>query len=69
MVNSLLLATLKKDLTVSSQLFDVWNWQGKVGRTRYLISGLLLLAIKHNLDRLVAALYGYPLENSQLLGF
>jgi len=45
---------------VSSQLFDVWNWQGKVGRTRYLISGLLLLAIKHNLDRLVAALYGYP---------
>ena len=45
---------------MSSQLFDVWNWQGKVGRTRYLISGLLLLAIKHNLDRLVAALYGYP---------
>jgi len=45
---------------VSSQLFDVWNWQGKVGRTRYLISGLLLLGIKHNLDRLVAALYGYP---------
>jgi uncharacterized membrane protein YhaH (DUF805 family) len=45
---------------LSSQLFDVWNWQGKVGRTRYLISGLLLLAIKHNLDRLVAALYGYP---------
>jgi uncharacterized membrane protein YhaH (DUF805 family) len=45
---------------VSSQLSDVWNWQGKVGRTRYLISGLLLLGIKHNLDRLVAALYGYP---------
>jgi len=45
---------------VSSQLFDVWNWQGKVGRTRYLISGLLLLGIKHNLDRLVAALCGYP---------
>ena len=45
---------------MSSQLFDVWNWQGKVGRTRYLISGLLLLGIKHNLDRLVAALYGYP---------
>ena len=45
---------------MSSPLVDVWNWQGKIGRTRYLISGLLLLAVKHNLDRLVAALYGYP---------
>lgn len=45
---------------MSSRLFDVWNWQGRIGRARYLATGLFLLAIKHNLDRILAASYGYP---------
>jgi hypothetical protein len=39
---------------------DFWSWQGRVGRARYLATGVILLAIKHNLDRVVAATYGYP---------
>jgi uncharacterized membrane protein YhaH (DUF805 family) len=39
---------------------DFWSWQGRVGRARYLATGVLLLAIKHNIDRVVAATYGYP---------
>ena len=39
---------------------DFWSWQGRVGRARYLVTGVILLAIKHNIDRVVAATYGYP---------
>ncbi len=39
--------------------FDVFNWEGTICRTRYLVTGLLLLAVKHNIDRIVAAAYGY----------
>ena len=39
---------------------DFWSWQGRVGRARYLAIGVILLAIKHNIDRVVAASYGYP---------
>jgi uncharacterized membrane protein YhaH (DUF805 family) len=39
---------------------DFWSWQGRVGRARYLATGVILLAIKHNIDRVVAASYGYP---------
>lgn len=39
---------------------DFWSWQGRVGRARYLATGVILLAIKHNIDRVVAATYGYP---------
>ena len=45
---------------MSSNIFDIWTWNGRVGRARYLVTGLVLLAVKHNIDRFVAALYGYP---------
>jgi len=45
---------------MSSHVFDIWTWNGRVGRARYLVTGLILLAVKHNIDRLVAALCGYP---------
>jgi uncharacterized membrane protein YhaH (DUF805 family) len=38
----------------------MWNWQGRIGRGRYLAVGVILLAIKHNIDRIVAASFGYP---------
>ncbi|HEX8635577.1 MAG TPA: hypothetical protein VF703_15630 [Pyrinomonadaceae bacterium] len=34
---------------------DLWDWRGTVGRGKYLTIGLLLFALKHNIDRLVAA--------------
>jgi len=43
-----------------SNVFDVFSWDGRIGRARYLATGLILLAIKHNLDRLLAAEFGYP---------
>ena len=43
-----------------NKLFDMWNWQGRIGRIRYLVLGVVLLAIKHNIDRFVAASFGYP---------
>ena len=39
---------------------DFWSWQGRVGRARYLAIGVILLVIKHNIDRIVAASHGYP---------
>ena len=45
---------------MSLQSIDFWSWQGRVGRARYLATGVILLAIKHNIDRVVAATYGYP---------
>jgi uncharacterized membrane protein YhaH (DUF805 family) len=45
---------------MSLQSIDFWSWQGRVGRARYLVIGVILLAIKHNIDRVVAATYGYP---------
>src|ERR1051325_12026754 len=44
---------------MSSEVFDVWSWRGKIGRQRYLITGVVLFAIKHNLDRLLATFFGY----------
>ena len=34
---------------------DLWKWEGKVGRRRYALVGLIGFAIKHNIDRLIAA--------------
>jgi len=45
---------------MSLHSIDFWSWQGRVGRARYLATGVILLAIKHNIDRVVAATYGYP---------
>jgi uncharacterized membrane protein YhaH (DUF805 family) len=36
---------------------DLWDWRGTVGRGKYLTIGFLLFALKHNLDRIVAAAY------------
>lgn len=38
---------------------NILSWRGTVGRTRYLIAGFLLLALKHNIDRIVALSFGY----------
>ena len=43
-----------------SSVFAIFNWDGRAGRARYLGTGLVLLAIKHNLDRLLAYMFGYP---------
>src|SRR5215217_8046168 len=40
--------------------FDIWSWHGRIGRRRYLITGLVLFALKHNIDRLLATLFEYP---------
>ncbi len=40
--------------------FDIWSWRGTIGRRRYLITGLVLFALKHNIDRLLATLFDYP---------
>ncbi len=45
---------------MSSAVFDIWTWRGKMGRRRYLVTGLVLFALKHNIDRLLATLFGYP---------
>ena len=44
---------------MSSHPFNIWTWRGRVGRARYLVTGLVLLAVKHNIDRILATLYGY----------
>jgi hypothetical protein len=36
------------------KLSDLWRWDGELGRTTYLFWGLLLVAIKFNLDRGIA---------------
>jgi uncharacterized membrane protein YhaH (DUF805 family) len=38
----------------------LFSWNGKIGRTPYVAIGLILFAIKHNVDRLLAAWFGYP---------
>ena len=45
---------------MASAIFDVWSCDGSIGRARYLATGLILFALKHNIDRLLAAAYGYP---------
>ncbi len=45
---------------MSSYPSNIWSWHGRVGRARYLVTGVVLLAVKHNLDRFLAAVYGYP---------
>ncbi len=40
---------------------DLWQWQGTVGRTKYLAVGATLFALKHLIDRVVAsAVFGRP---------
>jgi len=41
-------------------MLDFWSWHGKIGRGPYLATGLILFVVKHNLDRILAAMAGYP---------
>lgn len=41
-------------------LLNVFTWNGKIGRAQYLATGFILLAIKHNIDRIVASALDYP---------
>jgi uncharacterized membrane protein YhaH (DUF805 family) len=41
-------------------VFNIWSWRGRIGRRRYLITGVVLFALKHNIDRLLATLFDYP---------
>ena len=48
------------------QFSGLWRWGGRVGRGKYAAVGLIGVAIKHNLDRLIAASFlGY--ENSLII--
>ena len=38
---------------------NVFTWKGRIGRARYLATGFILLALKHNIDRIVANEFGY----------
>ena len=38
---------------------NLFSWRGTVGRTRYFLTGFFLLALKHNIDRVVAFSFGY----------
>jgi uncharacterized membrane protein YhaH (DUF805 family) len=45
---------------VAFQFSDLWRWDGKVGRAKYAAVGLIGVAIKYNLDRLLAGSFlGY----------
>jgi uncharacterized membrane protein YhaH (DUF805 family) len=50
-------------------VFDIWSWHGTIGRRRYLITGLVLFALKHNIDRLLATLFDYPWGPFNYLAF
>ncbi|PYR95754.1 MAG: hypothetical protein DMG12_28060 [Acidobacteria bacterium] len=42
-------------------LSDLWSWRGTVGRRTYFFVGVIGFAIKHNIDRIVAArIFGRP---------
>ena len=41
------------------RLADLWRWEGMLDRGPYAVLGLLLTALKYNIDRLLmASLYG-----------
>src|SRR5262249_17171251 len=43
-------------------LRELWSWQGKVNRQRYVLVGLIGMALKIGLDRLISGnVFGYPL--------
>jgi uncharacterized membrane protein YhaH (DUF805 family) len=39
---------------------DLFSWEGRVSRRQYILSGLLLLAIKYPVDLLIAKLHQHP---------
>jgi uncharacterized membrane protein YhaH (DUF805 family) len=40
-------------------LLNVFTWRGRIGRARYVGTGLLLLALNHNMNRLLGAFAGH----------
>jgi uncharacterized membrane protein YhaH (DUF805 family) len=48
---------------------DLWRWDGKVSRTNYALVGLIGFAIKHNLDRLIAARFFHSSTGQGFLGY
>jgi len=38
---------------------DLWTWRGRVGRFKYAGLGIFFFAVKHTIDRFVAASFGY----------
>jgi uncharacterized membrane protein YhaH (DUF805 family) len=45
---------------IAMKVADLWRWDGRVSRATYAVVGLVGVAIKHNLDRLIAASFlGY----------
>ena len=54
---------------MSAPVLDIWSWHGRIGRARYLGTGLVLFAVKHNIDRLLATLFGYPWGPFNYLAF
>jgi uncharacterized membrane protein YhaH (DUF805 family) len=42
---------------VKLKFSDLWRWDGTVDRGHYLFYGLILFAVKHNIDRFVATLF------------
>src|SRR5262245_21760223 len=43
-----------------SNVLNVWTWHGRIGRQPYLLTGLILFALKHNIDRVMATAFEYP---------
>lgn len=39
---------------------SIWSWNGRVGRGNYALFGICGLAIKHNLDRIIANHFSFP---------
>jgi hypothetical protein len=50
----------EREPAMAMSLSDLWRWDGKVRRAKYMAVGLIGVAIKHNLDRLIAGSFlGY----------
>lgn len=45
---------VKSKLNLKLKISDLWNWRGTIDRGPYAFWGLLLLALKHNIDRIIA---------------
>lgn len=46
-----------------------WGWEGSIDRGPYALAGLVLLAVKYNLDRLLASAFGQKWEVWNYLAF
>lgn len=41
-------------------LSELWRWDDTIDRGKYLLIGVVLFAVKHNIDRILAAIYNRP---------